>query len=126
MLVAALSAMTRDGLQSRNLLDERDRENLSRMEILALKLKTISEKELKEKPLTEEEYELIRSFGGQLEHFWLEALRDQAQEGGRSMLLTNNRAPLVADVATAPPNTVLEEATATSTIYAIVPAENYA
>ena len=27
------------------------------------------------------------------------------------MLLTNNRAPLVADVATAPPNTVLEEAT---------------
>ena len=122
--LAALSAMTRDGLQSRNLLDERDRENLSRMEILALKLKTISEKELKEKPLTEEEYELIRSFGGQLEHFWLEALRDQAQEGGRSMLLTNNRAPLVADVATAPPNTVLEEATGyIDYIYAIVPVE---
>ena len=87
-------------------------------------VKTISGKELKEKPLTEEEYELIRSFGGQLEHFWLEALRDQAQEGGRSMLLTNNRAPLVADVATAPPNTVLEEATGyIDYIYAIVPVE---
>lgn len=122
--LAALAAMTRDGLQSRNLLDERDAENLNRMEELALQLKTISEKELKGESLTEEEYELIRSFGGQLEHFWLEALRDQAQDGGRSMLLINNRAPLVADVATAPPSTVLEEATGyINYIFAIVPVE---
>ncbi len=122
--LAALSAMTRDGLQSRNLLDARDNENLSRMEDLALQLKIISEKELKGESLTEEEYELIRSFGGQLEHFWMEALRDQAQEGGRSMLLINNRAPVVADVATAPPSTVLEEATGyIDYIFAVVPVE---
>lgn len=122
--LAALSALTRDGLQARNLLDERDAENLSRMEELALQLKTISEKELRGESLTEEEHELIRSFGGQLEHFWMEALRDQAQEGGRSMLLLNNRAPLVADVATAPPDTVLEEATGfINYIFAVVPVE---
>ncbi|MGI5886935.1 MAG: DUF3160 domain-containing protein [Syntrophomonadaceae bacterium] len=120
--LAALSALTRDGLQARNLLDERDAENLSRMEELALQMKTISEKELKGESLTEEEYELIRSFGGQLEHFWLEALRDQ--EGPRNMLLLNNRAPVVADVATAPPSTVLEEATGyINYIYAVVPVE---
>lgn len=67
---------------------------------------------------------MIRSFGGQLEHFWMEALRDQAQEGGRSMLLINNRAPVVADVATAPPSTVLEEATGyIDYIFAVVPVE---
>lgn len=122
--LAALSAMTRDGLKARNLLDERDSENLSRMEELALQLKTISEKELRGESLTEEEYELIRSFGGQLEHFWMEALRDQAQDGGRSMLLINNRAPVVADVATAPPSTVLEEATGyIDYIFAVVPVE---
>jgi hypothetical protein len=116
--------MTRDGLKARNLLDERDGENLNRMEELALQLKTISEKELRGDSLTEEEYELIRSFGGQLEHFWMEALRDQAQEGGRSMLLINNRAPVVADVATAPPSTVLEEATGyIDYIFAVVPVE---
>lgn len=122
--LAALSAMTRDGLKARNLLDERDSENLSRMEELALQLKTISEKELRGESLTEEEYELIRSFGGQLEHFWMEALRDQAQDGGRSMLLINNRAPVVADVATAPPSKVLEEATGyIDYIFAVVPVE---
>lgn len=120
--LAALSALTRDGLQARNLLDERDAENLTRMEELALQLKTISEKELKGQSLTDEEYELIRSFGGQLEHFWLEALRDQ--EGPRNQLLLNNRAPVAADVATAPPDTVLEEATGyVNYIYAVVPVE---
>lgn len=118
--LAALTALTRDGLQARNLLNERDQESLERMEKLALDLKTISEKELRGEELTEEEYELIRSFGGQLEHFWSEALRDQP--GGRSQLLSNNPAMLVTDVATAPPDTVLQEATGCiSQIYAVVP-----
>lgn len=122
--LASLSAMTRDGLDARGLLNERDADSLDRMEQLALDLKIISEKELRDESLTEAEYELIRSFGGQLEHFWMEALRDQSQEGGRSYLLTNNPAMLVADVATAPPDTVLQEATGfVNQIYAIVPVE---
>lgn len=121
--LAALSAMTRDGLQSQNIINERDVESLNRMETLALNLKAISEKELQGQSLTEEEYELIRSFGGQLEHFWLEALRDQ-ESTGRSQLLADNPAMLVADVATAPPDTVLEEGSGfIQSIYAVVPVE---
>lgn len=122
--LASLSAMTRDGLKARGLINERDADSLDRMEQLALELKLISEKELRDESLTEAEYELIRSFGGQLEHFWMEALRDQAQEGGRSYLLTNNPAMLAADVATAPPDTVLQEAIGfVNPIYAVVPVE---
>ncbi len=122
--LASLAAMTRDGLNARGLLNERDADSLKRMEQLALELKAISEKELRGESLTEAEYELIRSFGGQLEHFWMEALRDQSQEGGRSYLLTNNPAMLTADVATAPPDTVLQEAIGfVNAIYAVVPVE---
>ncbi|MGI6453202.1 MAG: DUF3160 domain-containing protein [Syntrophomonadaceae bacterium] len=120
--LAALSAMTREGLKTLGLLNERDAESLEKMEVLALNLKTISEKELKGESLTDEEYELIRSFGGQLEHFWLEALRDQEAPGGRSQLLADNPAMIVADVATAPPDLVLEEGTGyIQSIYAVVP-----
>jgi hypothetical protein len=120
--LASLAAMTRDGLEARNLISERDFESLNRMEKLALDLKTISEKELQEEPLTEAEYDLIKTFGGQLEHFWMEALRDQ--QGGRNQLLNDNPAALVADVATAPPDLVLEEATGfVQAIYAVVPVE---
>lgn len=122
--LASLTAMTRDGLKARELLNERDADSLDRMEKLALDLKVMAEKELRDEALTEAEYELIRSFGGQLEHFWMEALRDQAQEGGRSYLLTNYPAMLTADVATAPPDTVLQEAIGfVNRIYAIVPVD---
>ncbi|NLK00589.1 MAG: DUF3160 domain-containing protein, partial [Clostridia bacterium] len=120
--LAALSALTRDGLLARGLISERDTESLERMEELALKLKTISEKELQGSSLTDEEYDLIRTFGGQLEHFWMEALRDQGSIRGQ--LLNDNPAALVADVATSPPNEVLEEATGRiNIIFAAVPVD---
>lgn len=121
--LAELAAMTREGLHNRGLIEERDRESLQIMETLALKLKDISEKELENQALSEEEYDLIRGFGGQLEHFWLETLRDQA-EGGRSYLLTNYPAMLVTDVATAPPDLVLQEGNGyVHSIYAVVPVD---
>jgi hypothetical protein len=105
------------------LLNQRDTDSLQRMEKLTLALKTISEKELQGKSLSDEEYELIRSIGVQLEHFWLETLRDQA-DGSMGDLLNNNPAMLVADVATAPPDQVLEEATGyIQEICAAVPVE---
>lgn len=119
--LAALSAMTREGLTSRGLLAERDRVCLERMEQLARQLKDISVKELENASLSAEEYELIRSFGGQLEHFWLEALRDE-NVVTRSQLW-DNQAPVVADVATAP-GTVLEEGTGyINSIYVVVPVD---
>lgn len=121
--LAALAGMTRDGLQSRGLLSKADADNLQLIQTLALDLKKISEKELQGQSLTDAEYELIRSYGGQLEHFWLETLKDQEGKGS-NQLLQDNPAPLVADVATAPPDKVLEEATGyVHVIYAVVPVE---
>ncbi|MEQ8174001.1 MAG: DUF3160 domain-containing protein [Syntrophomonadaceae bacterium] len=118
--LASLTALTRDGLASRGLLNDRDKESLNRMETLSLSLKSISEKELTNQPLSKEEYDLIRSFGAQLEHFWLEALTNPIE--GR-LDLWDHPSALVADVSSAP-GTVLEEATGfVSDIYAVVPVE---
>ena len=120
--LAALVNMTREGLSFRELLDQRDQDSLDRMEHLALSLKTISEKELTNTPLTGEEYDLIRSYGGQLEHFWLEALRDTGVD--HRSAIDDNPAALVADVATDPNGQVLEEATGhIFEIYAVVPVD---
>ncbi|NMA14263.1 MAG: DUF3160 domain-containing protein, partial [Clostridia bacterium] len=93
-----------------------------RLEQLALSLKTISEKELTNIELTEDEYDLIRSYGGQLEHFWLEALRDEGVDHPSAVY--KNPAALIADVATDPNGQVLEEGIGfVSNIYAVVPVD---
>lgn len=121
--LASLVKMTRDGLQARGLVNERDKASLERMETLVLSLKTISEKELSNTPLTDEEYELIRSYGGQLEHFWLEALRDEGIDHRSAVY--DRPAALVGDVANNPNGgQVLEEATGNIfEIYAVVPVD---
>jgi hypothetical protein len=120
--LAALAAMTREGLDNRGLISDQDIENLKRLEELSLALKTISEKELQEILLTDEEFELIRSFGVQLEHFWLEALRDNGVVS-RSQAF-NNPAALVTDVAANPNGEVLQEGTGfISHIYVVVPVD---
>ena len=120
--LASLSIMTREGMDKRGLLSVRDRDSLERMEVLALALKAISEKELTNTSLSDEDYDLIRSFGGQLEHFWLEALRDENSD--LPPKAWENPAALIADVATAPPDLVLEEGTGyISEIYAVVPVD---
>lgn len=118
--LAALTRMTIDGLQSRGLLKESTSASLEQLEELALQLKTISEKELDQEPLSKDEYDLIRSFGGQLEHFWLEALKDEGVDSPSAV--AENPAALIADVATDPNGQVLEEGTGyVSNVYAVVP-----
>lgn len=120
--LAALTRMTIDGLQSRGLLKENDGVSLERMEELALRLKEIAEKELAMESLSEEDYELIQSFGGQLEHFWLEALADSGVDHPSAVY--ENPAALIADVATDPNGRVLEVGSGLiSHIYAIVPVD---
>ncbi|MHB8125428.1 MAG: DUF3160 domain-containing protein [Desulfitobacteriaceae bacterium] len=120
--LAALTRMTIEGLNSRGLLIKNDQTSLERMEELALKLKTIADKELTNQPLDDQEYELIRGFGAQLEHFWLEALRDEGVD--HRSAIGENPAALIADVATDPNGQVLEEGTGfVSNIYAVVPVD---
>ena len=96
------------------------------MEQLANFLLTISQKELNGATLTKEEYDLIRTYGGQLEHFWLEVNKEEIEIKGidRRNFLDQNPAAIVADVATDPNGLVLEEATGNIfEIYAVVPVE---
>lgn len=125
--LASLLKMTNEGLETRGLLTPSMKDNLSKMEQLAMSLKTISEKELNNESLTDEEYELIRSYGGQLEHFWLEINKDEPQykQLGQMDFLDQNPAAIVADVATDPNGQeVLEEGTGKiSEIYVVVPVD---
>lgn len=122
--LAALTRMTNDGLSSRNLIEEGDKEILKIMEDLCLSLKTISEKELEAKSLTKEEYELIRGYGGSLEHLYMKAMEDSCKEKSAGQCLDDNPAALVADVATDPNGQVLEEATGKiHSIYVVVSVE---
>ena len=123
--LASLLKMTNEGLEMRGLLTASMKDNLGKMEQLAMSLKTISEKELNNEKLTDEEYELIRSFGGQLEHFWLEVNKDEPafkESSNQRDYLNENPAAIVADVATDPNGQVLEEGTGKiSEIYVVVP-----
>lgn len=110
--LSALSAATRDGLAAYGVLRDDDADALTRMVTLSDSLKTIAEKELTNTPRTEEEYELIRTFGGQLEHFWHEALKDDAAAAGLDYFRAQDfPAAIVADVATDPNGSVLEVGT---------------
>ena len=110
--LSALSAATRDGLAAYGVLRDEDADALTRMATLSDSLKTIAEKELTNTPRTEEDYELIRTFGGQLEHFWYDAMKDDAAAAGMEYYSPQQfPAPIVADVATDPNGSVLEVAT---------------
>ncbi len=125
--LASLLKMTNEGLEIRGLLTSSMKDNLSKMEQLAMSLKTISEKELNNEKLTDDEYELIRSYGGQLEHFWLEVNKDEPQfkeSSNQRDYLNENPAAIITDVATDPNGQVLEVGTGKiSEIYVVVPVD---
>jgi hypothetical protein len=101
--LAGLTAMTLQGLDERGLLGEQDAENLQRLEALATSLQAISEKELANQALSEEEYELIRYIGGELEHLTMAAADTVSSDApGPSYMEEEPQAAVIADVATDP------------------------
>ncbi|MFA6525445.1 MAG: DUF3160 domain-containing protein [Patescibacteria group bacterium] len=108
--LASLTKMTKEGLELRGLISDSMSENLNIMETLAGSLKTISEKELNNQILTDDEYELIKTYGGQLEHLWLEVNKTDMEAAGQNstQFLQDNPAAVIADVATDPNGSVLE------------------
>lgn len=106
--LAGLTRMTIDGLNSRSLLSEQDAASLQRLYDLAVAFQAMAEKELRGEPLTEEQYYLIRFYGGELEHLTM-AAADSEGEGGVPVLDEEPQAAVVADVATDPNGNVLEE-----------------
>ena len=106
----SLINLTIDGLETRDLLAQKDKEQLQKLEELVTILRDISIKELENQTLTDEEYEFIRSYGGSLEHFWYETLSDDEKAQDQETFLNSHPAEIIADVATDPNGYVLEEA----------------
>ena len=115
--LSALCTATANGLDALGLLSDTQAADLAKMAELNRQLMTIAEKELRGELPTDEEFELIRSFGGQLEHFWTEAVADEAAGIYTPMQMP---AALVADVATDPNGIVLQVGTGIQTIYVVV------
>ena len=129
--LAALTNMTIQGLDQRELLNEVDRANLQRLDELVRSFQTMAEKELSGEPLTQDEYDKIRFYGGDLEHFVMAAADTDASDPFAQQYMDEEpQAAVVADVATDPdPNNdgepnpvVLEEAVGRiNEIHAVVP-----
>lgn len=118
----ALIDTTINGLSEYGILDGADRENLENLADITDKLQKISIKELNNQGLTDDEYDFIRCYGGNLEHLWYESMKDKAPEG-EYIYVSDNPMALVADVATNPDSmTCLEEAIGgASKIYVVFP-----
>lgn len=123
--LAALTAMTRSGLESRGLLDELDRQSLETLENLAQSLRVMAEKELGGEPLSEEEFTRIRYYGGEIENLTMAAADTDMEDPNAPRFMEEEpQAAVIADVATNPnpPATVLEEAVGrVNPIYVVVP-----
>ena len=116
---AELAERTAYGLNEYGMLTNYQYRNLTRLSQIADTLLEISKKELRDETLTEEEYEFIRSYGGNIEHFWLEAIKEET--GGETVATKECPAAVVVDIATDPNGWVLEAGTGNpSQIYAIV------
>jgi hypothetical protein len=95
----ALAEMTRDGLQARDLLSDRIGNALTNLIDLIAFLKRIAEAELAQEELSDEDYLRILFVGGELEALTL-AASDCDEEGPACRDLSDQQAPLVADIAT--------------------------
>ena len=95
-----LSEATESGLERYGILGESDKNNLNLLKQLIGQLRTISEKELADTPRTDAEYELIRTYGGQIEHFWREVYQEEAEAAGTGLYTRNFPSALITDVAT--------------------------
>ncbi|MBI3721548.1 MAG: DUF3160 domain-containing protein, partial [Fimbriimonas ginsengisoli] len=117
-----LTRQSREGLSRRKLLSDTLRDRFEQFDDLLTFLKTVSEKELRNQKLTEEEYNQIRYIGGELERLTLSVMTG-SPTSWELVSQTDRDMAMVADVHTAIPK-VLEEAVGhANEILAIVPIE---
>ena len=113
---------TSEGLDTYGYISDEEKENLALLSELADNLSAISVKELEGETLTDDEYELIRCYGGSLEHFWFDAVKTSENDNPSA---DDFPAALVTDVATdLDSGMYLECGTGgTATIYVIAPVD---
>lgn len=123
--LAAMLDMTKEGLESRGLLDSSHKELIDKIDKILKYLRIISEKELNNISRSDDEYEFIRSYGAQLEHLWFEFSKKDMEELGITPYdyIQRKTAAVITDVATSPLGQVLQEATTIHEIYVVVEVE---
>lgn len=94
----SLADMTAQGLKKYGMLSAGQEEDLSRLTQIASQMYTISNKELQDELLTDDEYEFIRDYGGNIEHFWYEAVKEKGN--GDYVASKECPAAIIADIAT--------------------------
>lgn len=115
-----LSRTTSEGLENLGVISSEDKEGLYRLAELSESLRDISVKELQNEKLTDDEYELIRGYGGTLEHFWLDTIKNKYGKDYASA--EEYPMALITDVATDPNGSCLQLGIGgASTIYVIYP-----
>ena len=115
-----LTKNTSEGLDKLGVISNEDKEGLRLLGELAKSLRDISIKELNNESLSDDEYELIRGYGGSLEHFWKDTLKNKTDKE----YIDSREFPmaLVTDVATDPNGSCLQLGIGgASTIYVIFP-----
>jgi hypothetical protein len=122
----ALATMTRDGLQQRSLLSDVTSGNLNNLITELQFLQRISEAEMNGTEISTDDYWHMFYWGGSLEQFTLAAADTDSGEG--HPILEDQKAALVADVATGPiadgTLSALEEAIGQPTIiYVVLPGQ---
>lgn len=117
-----MTVSTIEGLKSYGLLASEDETNLNNLAELAERLSEISVKELTGETITDDDFDLIRDYGGSIEHLWSEVIKEQT--GNEYNYSEEHPAALIADVATDPNGLVLEEAIGgLNTIFVVVPVD---
>ncbi|MBP5282153.1 MAG: DUF3160 domain-containing protein, partial [Lachnospiraceae bacterium] len=106
--LAALTKITVEGLSRFGVLSSEDKEGLEIMGTLSENLQTIAIKELQNEKLTDDEYELIRGYGGVLEHLWSDTVKNKTDKPYWDS--AEFPMAIVADVATDPNGSCLQVA----------------
>lgn len=137
--LASLVKQTKTGLEKRNLLTPEANEALGVLYDLSVRLTEVAEKELANISLSDDDYDFIRTYGGELEHIWDtakhyelsqtvnewsgEIMGDDMASAVTGEYLSQHPCGVVADVATDPRNGLaLEEATGyAKTIFVVFP-----
>jgi len=115
---STLAQKTAEGLKKYGMISKEDIEELGLLAELSNRLLVISQKELRNELPTDKEFELIKNYGGSIEHFWYLCMKDQSE----NEYFTSEEFPaaLVTDVATDPNGSVLEAGTGNPCEIAVV------
>ncbi len=122
--LANLCTATSQGLAEFGMIESASQDDLEILTSLSLQLSTIAAKELGGELPTDDEFELVRSIGVQLSHFWEKVYQEDSLALGSSYVSEwDFPAPVVVDVANGDGNCLELATSRVHTLLVVVPVE---